>query len=106
VRQALIVPGAAVRRYVQGAVEALPSVGISGELLTAPGEPTVPADLGEYGRALARRLDDGDGVSAVIGLSVGAQVAAVAAATTVSKSIGRLILISPTVDPPPDRRRG
>jgi pimeloyl-ACP methyl ester carboxylesterase len=102
VRQALIVPGAAVRRYVQGAVEALPSVGISGELLAAPGEPTVPADLGEYGRALAYRIDGNGGVSAVIGLSVGAQVAAVAAATRVSspaKTIGRLILISPTVDP-------
>jgi pimeloyl-ACP methyl ester carboxylesterase len=99
VRQALIVPGAAVRRYVQAVVEALPSVGISGELLAAPGEPTVPADLGEYGRALAYRIDDSGGVSAVIGLSVGAQVAAVAAATTVSKSIGRLILISPTVEP-------
>jgi pimeloyl-ACP methyl ester carboxylesterase len=98
VRQALIVPGAAVRRYVQGAVEALPSVGISGELHAAPGEPTVPADLGEYGRALAYRIDNNDGVSAVTGLSVGAQVAAVAAAT-VSKNIGRLILISPTVDP-------
>jgi pimeloyl-ACP methyl ester carboxylesterase len=98
VRQALIVPGAAVRRYVQSAVEALSSAGISGELLAAPGQRSVPADLAEYGRALAHRIDDSDGVSAVIGLSVGAQVAAVAAAT-VSKSIGRLILVSPTVDP-------
>ena len=98
-RHALIVPGAAVRRYVHGAVEALPSVGVSGELLAAPGEPTVPADLGKYGRALAGRIERSDGVGAVIGLSVGAQVAAVAAASTVSKTIGRLILISPTVDP-------
>jgi pimeloyl-ACP methyl ester carboxylesterase len=100
-RTALIVPGAAVRRYVLGAVEALSSVGISGELLAAPGEPTVPADLGEYGRALATRIDS---VDALIGLSVGAQVAAVTAAAMDSgphpaRAIGRLILISPTFDP-------
>jgi short chain dehydrogenase len=40
-RQALIVPGTGVRSYVQEAVEALPSVAVSGELLTAPGQPTV-----------------------------------------------------------------
>lgn len=114
-RQALIVPGAGVRRYVQEAVEALPWVGISGELLAAPGQPTVPADLGAYGHLLARRIERSGGLSALIGLSVGAQVAAVAvaAATTASRPrcrvcgsdarparpTGRLILISPTVDP-------
>jgi hypothetical protein len=79
-RTALIVPGAAVRRYVSGAVDALHAVGISAELLVAPGEPRVPADLVEYGRALAGRIVSSGGVDALIGLSVGAQAAAVAAA--------------------------
>jgi pimeloyl-ACP methyl ester carboxylesterase len=103
VRKALIVPGAAVRRYVRDAAEALPTVGISGELLAAPGEPNVPADLGEYGRDLAGRITGGGGVDVLIGLSVGAQVAAVAAAVTARASrrgsVGRVVLISPTVDP-------
>jgi hypothetical protein len=82
VREALIVPGVAVRRYVRDAVEALPAVGISGDLLAAPGEPKVPADLGEYGRNLAGRITRGGVVDVLIGLSVGAQVAAVAAVAT------------------------
>jgi pimeloyl-ACP methyl ester carboxylesterase len=106
VRKALIVPGAAVRRYVLDAVEALSAVGIWGEVLAAPGEPMVPADLGEYGRALAGRI--AGGVDVLIGLSVGAQVAAVAAAaqphlsltrSPAEGAIRRLVLISPTVDP-------
>jgi pimeloyl-ACP methyl ester carboxylesterase len=83
-------------------------------LLPAPGDPTVPADLGEYGRSLADRIGSTGGVDALIGLSVGAQAAAVAAAATTesrphpprtgsdtrpASAIGRLILISPTVDP-------
>lgn len=102
-RKALIVPGAAVRRYVRDAVEALPAVGISAELLAAPGEPNVPADLGEYGRDLAGRITGDGGVDVLIGLSVGAQAAAVAAAVTARASprgsVGRVVLISPTVDP-------
>ena len=108
-RKALIVPGAAVRRYVRDAVEALPTVGISGELLAALGEPKVPADLGEYGRELAGRITGGGGVDVLIGLSVGTQAAAVAAVETAKAprtcsppprgSVGRLVLISPTVDP-------
>jgi hypothetical protein len=62
VRKALIVPGAAVHRYVRDTVEALPAVGISGALLAGPGEPKVAADLGEYGRDLAGRITGG-GVS-------------------------------------------
>jgi len=108
-RTALIVPGVAVRRYLAGAVAALTSVGISAELLPAPGEPKVSTDLSEYGRALARRIDDDGGVDALIGLSVGAQAAAVAAVALPSShpgsddraasAVGRLILVSPTVDP-------
>jgi pimeloyl-ACP methyl ester carboxylesterase len=103
VRKALIVPGAAVHRYARDAVEALPAVGISGALLAGPGEPRVPADLGEYGRNLAGRITGGGGVDVLIGLSVGAQVAAVAAAATARASprgsVGSVVLISPTVDP-------
>ena len=108
-RKALIVPGAAVHRYVRDTVEALPAVGISGALLAGPGEPKVAADLGEYGRDLAGRITGGGGVDVLIGLSVGAQVAAVAAVETAKASrtcspphrgsVGRLVLISPTVDP-------
>jgi pimeloyl-ACP methyl ester carboxylesterase len=65
------------------------------------------ADLGEYGRNLAGRITRGGVVDVLIGLSVGTQVAAVAAVATAKAprtcsprgSVGRLVLISPTVDP-------
>lgn len=97
---ALVVPGAAVRAYVRPAVDAVCRRGVDARLLPAPGEPGTPADLVRYGRELAARLEDSP-ADVLIGLSVGAQVAAVAAATVGSgrRPLGRLVLVSPTVDP-------
>ena len=114
----LVVPGAAVRSYVQPAVEELRRRDIEADLLAAPGEPGQPAHLDEYGRVLAGRISVEEPVDLLIGLSVGAQVAAVAAAvssmialrrqpcqatslqaTVPSQAIRGLMLVSPTVDP-------
>jgi pimeloyl-ACP methyl ester carboxylesterase len=97
-RRVLVVPGAAVRGYVRDAVDALSSVGVRGDLRAAPGEPWVPADLSEYGKCLSTEIREHGGVDALIGLSVGAQVAAIAAARAGGDAVGRLVLISPTVD--------
>lgn len=94
----LVVPGAAVRRYVRPAVEALRARGIDAQLLAAPGEPGSPADLQDYGARLAHRIRAGP-VDLLVGLSVGAQAAAVAAAAVDPTQLGQLVLVSPTVDP-------
>ncbi|MEJ3651442.1 alpha/beta fold hydrolase [Actinomycetes bacterium KLBMP 9759] len=93
----LVVPGAAVSRYALPAVEALRARGLAAELADAPGSPGVPTDLARYGGRVAARLADGPDVELLVGLSVGAQVAAVAAAH--STRVRRVLLVSPTVDP-------
>ena len=98
----LIVPGAGVRRYVRPAVEALRGRGVAAWLLPAPGGAGGPADLERYGAELARRLaagDSADPVELLVGLSVGTQAAAVAAAVLPPGRLRRLTLVSPTVDP-------
>jgi pimeloyl-ACP methyl ester carboxylesterase len=98
VTHVLIVPGAAVRRYVLPAVQALESRGATAQLLAAPGEPGSPADLRVYGEELALRINHGPIVDLAVGLSVGAQAAAVAAAAAMTR-VRHLMLVSPTVDP-------
>jgi pimeloyl-ACP methyl ester carboxylesterase len=93
----VVVPGAAVRSYVLPAVQALRSRGLRAHLFRAPGAPGGPADLGDYGQQLADQLGAGEPTDILIGLSVGAQAAAVAAART--PSLARLVLVSPTMDP-------
>src|SRR3954454_7309896 len=98
----LIVPGAGVRRYARPAVEALRGRGVAAWLLPAPGGVGGPADLERYGAELARRLAAGDSaepVELLVGLSVGAQAAAVAAAVLPPGRLRGLTLVSPTVDP-------
>ncbi|WP_158228409.1 alpha/beta fold hydrolase [Pseudonocardia sp. MH-G8] len=95
----MIVPGAAVRRYARPAAESLTGRGIDARLLPAPGEPGIPADLRGYGAQLARQISTAAPVDLLIGLSVGAQAAAVAAAAVPPAQLGRLMLVSPTVDP-------
>jgi hypothetical protein len=98
----LIVPGAGVRRYARPAVEALRGRGVAAGLLPAPGGAGGPADLERYGAELARRLAAGDSavpVELLVGLSVGAQAAAVAAAVLPPGRLRGLTLVSPTVDP-------
>ena len=91
----VVVPGAAVRSYVRPAMECARAAGWDVELIGAPGEPGCPADLCSYGREIAGRIA-GQPVDVLIGLSVGAQVAAVAAAAV---PVPHLVLVSPTVDP-------
>jgi pimeloyl-ACP methyl ester carboxylesterase len=79
-------------------VAALESRGVTAELLPAPGLPGGPADLARYGAELADRLAAREPVDLLVGLSVGAQAAAVAAALAPTRLRG-LALVSPTVDP-------
>lgn len=96
----LVVPGAAVRRYVRPTAETLSAAGVETCLCGAPGEPGRPADLRDYGAQLARRIDESAApLDLLVGLSVGAQAAAVAAAAVRTGRLRQLMLISPTVDP-------
>jgi pimeloyl-ACP methyl ester carboxylesterase len=85
------------------AATALRDCGVEVHLLAAPGEPDAQAHLQDYGQELAHQIDRDGPVDLLIGLSVGAQVAAVAATTPVQQQtlprVRHLMLISPTVDP-------
>ena len=99
-----IVPGLAVHRYAIPAADALRGNGHDVRLVEPPGWPGRPAELDRYGEALAAEIADTvGGVDLLVGLSVGGQAAAVAAATT--PGIPRLLLVSPTIDPDHRTRR-
>lgn len=94
----VIVPGLAVRSYASDAADAVSDAGYDVSLLRAPAWRGAPTDLEAYGRLLAADLDRRDEqVDVLVGLSVGSQAAAVAAASTAR--VRRLLLVSPTVDP-------
>lgn len=95
----LIVPGAGVHGYARPAVDALRARGVESELLPAPGSPDGPADLTRYGTQLAGRIAARGPVDLLVGLSVGTQAAALAAADLSPTQLRRLALVSPTVDP-------
>ena len=98
VRRVVIVPGLAVRGYARGAAAALAQAGFEVDLLAPPAWHGEPTDLRAYGRRLAHRLEtDGRRLAVLVGLSVGTQAAAVAAAET--DLVDHLLLVSPTVDP-------
>lgn len=99
----VIVPGLAVSRYLGAAVQELADRGVAVSLEIPPGAPGAAADLREYGEDLARRLRT-QATDVLVGLSVGAQAAAVAAAGAAGNT-GTLVLASPTVAPEL-RRRG
>jgi pimeloyl-ACP methyl ester carboxylesterase len=93
-----IVPGLAVHRYAMPAAEALRTHGHRVRLLDPPGWPGRPPELDRYGRCVAEELSQLSGrLDLLIGLSVGTQAAAVAAAE--DPGVARLLLISPTIDP-------
>jgi pimeloyl-ACP methyl ester carboxylesterase len=93
----MVVPGLAVRSYVQAEADALAGAGYRVDLLPAPAWRGQPADLRDYGQELAKRIDsDGRPVDLLIGLSAGTQAAAVAAR---SRLVRRLLLVGPTMDP-------
>jgi pimeloyl-ACP methyl ester carboxylesterase len=95
----LIVPGAGVQGYARPAVRALRARGVRAELLPAPGLPGGPPDLSRYGAQLAERVVARGPVDLLVGLSVGAQVATVAATALPAAQLRGLALVSPTVDP-------
>lgn len=100
----MIIPGLAVRGYATRTADDLNEAGHSARLLDPPAWRTMPDRLIPYGRRAAAELErDGEPVDLMIGLSVGTQAAAVAAATT--PLVRRLLLISPTVDPALRSRR-
>jgi pimeloyl-ACP methyl ester carboxylesterase len=96
VSRIVVVPGAAVRSYARPAVDALRARGMQAHLLRAPGAPGCPVDIGDYGHEIGDELGASEPTDILIGLSVGAQVAAVAATRT--SALQRLMLVSPTVD--------
>ena len=94
----LVVPGLAVRGYVEPSVQHLRDNGHHATLLQAPAWRGVDHDLERYGRQLAVDIDsDGAPVDVLIGLSAGTQAAAVSALST--SLVKRLVLVSPTIDP-------
>lgn len=94
----VIIPGLAVRGYAKPPSRALIRRGHRVSLLAAPTWRGTRTNLTEYGRMLAAQLDRAhDDVDLLIGLSVGTQAAVEAAAG--SARVGRVLLISPTVDP-------
>lgn len=95
----MIIPGAAVRGYVQPVADTLTLRGIPTRLLPGPGQPGAPADLRLYGEQLGQDLLTATGVDLLVGLSVGTQAAAVAAAAAGASGASQLLLVAPTVDP-------
>lgn len=94
----LIVPGLAVRSYALGAVRALRAAGHEAALLRPPAWYGAPYNLEKYGVTLAKQIAArGEKVDVLVGLSVGTQAAAIAAAR--SDLVQHLLLVSPTVDP-------
>lgn len=98
VARIVIVPGLGVRTYAVAGTRRLRGAGHDVSLLRAPAWHGTPTDLGAYGLALAADLEACDErLDLLIGLSVGTQAAATAAAA--STRVRRLLLVSPTVDP-------
>jgi pimeloyl-ACP methyl ester carboxylesterase len=94
----IVVPGLAVRAYVELPVRYLRENGHDARLLEPPAWRSVDHDLERYGRKLAADIDhEGAPVDVLIGLSVGTQAATVAAAST--NLVQHLVLVSPTIDP-------
>jgi pimeloyl-ACP methyl ester carboxylesterase len=97
----IVVPGLAVRRYVEAPIERLRQAGYTVDLRPGLAWRGVPVDLAAYGRQLRAEIAAaGEPVDVLVGLSAGTQAAAVAAAPT--PLVRRLVLVSPTIDP--DRR--
>jgi pimeloyl-ACP methyl ester carboxylesterase len=84
---------------VEPVTDTLTARGVPTRLLDAPGQPGASADLSIYGARLGRCLSDGGPVDLLVGLSVGTQAAAVAAAAAQRGLVGHLLLVGPTVDP-------
>jgi pimeloyl-ACP methyl ester carboxylesterase len=94
----IVVPGLAVHKYAEPPVRHLRDNGYDARLLSPPAWRGIDHDLERYGRNLAADIErEGAPVDVLVGLSVGTQAAAVAAAAT--DLVKRLVLVSPTFDP-------
>lgn len=93
----IMVPGLAVRRYLQPAAESLRSAGHDVDLLPPVGWRRSGTDLYAYAHRIARHARTHGPVDLLIGLSVGTQSATLAAAETTA--VRRLLIVSPTIDP-------
>ncbi|QDP97493.1 alpha/beta hydrolase [Microlunatus elymi] len=93
----IMVPGLAVRRYLQPAADALRSAGHSVALCPPLGWPAAGSDLDSYGRRIADQTWQYGPADMLVGMSVGTQGAV--AAVRAGADVGRLLLISPTIDP-------
>jgi hypothetical protein len=107
VHRVVIVPGLAVRSYLRPTRAALRRRGIDVHLAPAPGQPGELCDLSAFGRSIGEQLRDRP-ADLLVGLSVGAQAAAVAATaangSNGSGGVRHLVLVSPTMEPPARRR--
>ena len=83
----LVVPGLAVHAYAELPARHLRDNGHDAELLVPPAWRGVDHDLERYGQALAADIDRDGAPDLLIGLSVGAQAAAVAASSTSDSSM-------------------
>lgn len=93
----IMVPGLAVRRYLEPSAECLRSAGHDVDLLPPIGWRSEGTDLYAYAHRIARHARAHGPVDLLIGLSVGTQSATLAAAETTA--VRRLLLVSPTIDP-------
>ncbi|SDR93493.1 alpha/beta fold hydrolase [Microlunatus soli] len=90
----IMIPGLAVRRYLEPSVEALCKDGHQVELLQPLGWRSTGTDLRRYARRFARQSRDP--VDLLVGCSIGTQAAVLAAG---EMDVRQLLLISPTLDP-------
>lgn len=93
----IMVPGLAVRSYLQPAAESLRSAGHDVDLLPPIGWRSQGTDLHAYAHRIARHARVHGPADLLIGLSVGTQSAVLAAVETAA--VRQLLIVSPTIDP-------
>lgn len=96
----VIVPGLGVRRYMEPTRAALATRGHHVRVVAPPGSRRAPVELRAYAGWLVEQMSSAEPTDVLIGLSVGAQAAALAAQEA---TVRHLVLIAPTFDP---KRRG
>jgi|GEM_PF-2341165 pimeloyl-ACP methyl ester carboxylesterase len=93
----IMVPGLAVRNYLQPSAECLRSHGHDVDLLPPIGWRSTGTDLHDYARRIADHASAHGPADLLIGLSIGTQAATLAAIET--RAVRSLLLVSPTLDP-------
>jgi hypothetical protein len=93
----VMIPGLAVRHYLDGSAAALRRAGHDVQLLPPLGWRETGTDLRRYAQNIARAADRDGPADLMIGMSIGTQLAVVAAAA--GGVADHLLLISPTIAP-------